>query len=35
LRRQGRQLMLDAILIVAGLGFFIVAILYEMACDRL
>jgi hypothetical protein len=27
--------MLDTIFIVAGVGFFIVAILYEVACDRL
>jgi len=27
--------MLDAILIAAGIAFFVIAILYEAACDRL
>jgi len=27
--------MFDAILIAAGIGFFVIAILYEVACDRL
>jgi hypothetical protein len=33
--RTRRELMLDIILIAAGIGFFLVALLYEVACDRL
>jgi len=33
--QQNGVSMLDAILIAAGLAFFVVAILYEVACERL
>lgn len=34
--RDGRMLlMLDATLLAAGIGFFVIAVLYVAACDRL
>jgi hypothetical protein len=32
---NGDKLMLDAVLLVIGCGFFVVAILYTVACDRI
>jgi hypothetical protein len=34
-REIRRAVMLDAILVVAGFAFFIIAIAYAVACDRL
>jgi hypothetical protein len=33
--RKGDCLMLDAVLLVIGCGFFVAAILYTVACDRI
>ena len=32
---NGDKLMLDAVLLVIGCGFFVVAILYTVGCDRI
>ena len=32
---EWRLVMLDAVLLVIGCGFFVVAILYTVACDRI
>ena len=33
--RRKEAAMLDAILLAAGLGFFVVAVLYVLACDKI